>query len=193
MRIADVCVDYLVGQIKAGAQVSFSLACHPSLNLTLDVQLLQVFDSWAGELSPHDFALFSYPSLVHISSGVRKRVAAENLPSTPMTLFAKGANHALATLAESAGYDTLGLDWCIEPSNAITIVNGKVALQGNMDPNVLYGGRAAIENTVKRMCEQFQGSRGWIVNLGHGITPGVDPEDLRWFFECVHKYSAKKA
>lgn len=107
-----------------------------------------------------------------------------------MTLFAKGANQSLTLLADKAGYDTLGLDWCIEPKEAQRLVNGKVALQGNMDPNLLYGGKPAIESAVKRMCEQFRGSKGWIVNLGHGITPGVDPDDLKWFFECVHKYSS---
>ncbi|KAG6833860.1 hypothetical protein H0H87_011794 [Tephrocybe sp. NHM501043] len=176
LRIADVCVDFLVGQVKAGAQ------------------LLQIFDSWAGELSPHDFSEFSYPTLVHISTNVRKRLADENLPSTPMTLFAKGANHALGFLADNAGYDVLGLDWVIDPAEARRIVGDKVALQGNMDPNVLYGGRDAIEAAVKRMCEGFRASKcGWIANLGHGITPGVDPEDLRWFFECVQKYSGKQS
>jgi len=176
MRIADVCVDFLVGQVKAGAQ------------------MLQVFDSWAGELSPHDFDLFSLPTLVHISTNVRKRLAAENLPSTPMTLFAKGANYALASLAENAGYDTLGLDWQIDPAEARRLTKGKVALQGNMDPNVLYGGRDAIESAVKRMCAGFKVdgvSQAWIANLGHGITPGVDPEDVRWFFECMRKYSVQ--
>lgn len=109
-----------------------------------------------------------------------------------MTLFAKGANHALPSLASSAGYDVLGLDWCIEPSFARALVGDKVTLQGNLDPNVLYGGREAIEREVKRTCESFKGGRetkAWIANLGHGITPGVDPEDLKFFFECVHKYS----
>ncbi|KIK08466.1 hypothetical protein K443DRAFT_672486 [Laccaria amethystina LaAM-08-1] len=173
-KIADVCVDFLVGQVKAGAQ------------------LLQVFDSSAGELSPHDFSIFSFPSLKYISTNVRRRLAGDNLPATPMTLFAKGANHALASLAEHSGYDVLGLDWCIDPVEARRIVGEKVALQGNMDPNVLYGGRDAIESAVQRMCQGFQaGEGGWIANLGHGITPGVDPEDLKWFFECVHKYSSR--
>ncbi|KAF7301613.1 Uroporphyrinogen decarboxylase [Mycena indigotica] len=173
IRIADVCIDFLVGQVKAGAQ------------------LLQVFDSWAGELSPHDFDTFSRPSLEYIARGVRERLGADRVP---MTLFAKGANYALASLAESSGYDTLGLDWLVDPLEARRLVNDKVALQGNMDPGVLYGGREAIEATVKRMCDGFTangGCRAWIANLGHGITPGVDPEDLRWFFECVHKYSAR--
>ncbi|KAJ8475467.1 hypothetical protein ONZ45_g15598 [Pleurotus djamor] len=154
LRIADVCVEYLVGQVKAGAQ------------------LLQVFDSWAGELSPYDFDQFSLPSLQAISLG--------------------GANHALPLLADKGGYDVLGIDWCIDPVEARRLVGDKVALQGNMDPNVLYGGKDAIETAVKRMCNAFRkdrGTKGWICNLGHGITPGVDPEDLRWFLECVHKYS----
>lgn len=110
-----------------------------------------------------------------------------------MILFAKGANHALGSLASDAGYDVLSLDWCIEPSEARKVVGNKVALQGNVDTNVLYGGREAIEREVKRTCESFKGgkaTKAWIANLGHGITPGVDPEDLRFFFECIHKYSA---
>ncbi|KAI0771482.1 uroporphyrinogen decarboxylase [Trametes elegans] len=174
-RIADVCVDHLVGQIKAGAQ------------------LVQVFDSWAGELAPHHFAEFSLPSLKRISAGVRAKLAAAGIPAVPLILFPKGANTQLAALAESAGYDVIGIDWCIDPADARVAVAGKVALQGNVDPNVLFGGRDAIEREVKRTAEAFKGgkaTKAWIANLGHGITPGVNPDDLRWFFECVHKYSA---
>lgn len=153
-------------------------------------QLVQVFDSWAGELSPYDFAQFSFPSLQHISTSLKCRLEREGY-SVPMTIFAKGANTSLRLLAEQGGYDVIGLDWCIDPVEARKIVGEKVTLQGNMDPNVLYGGRAAIEVAVKRMTEGFRlGTGGWIANLGHGITPGVDPEDMRWFLECVHKYSS---
>ncbi|KIP10633.1 hypothetical protein PHLGIDRAFT_18220 [Phlebiopsis gigantea 11061_1 CR5-6] len=174
-RIADVCIDFLVGQVKAGAQ------------------LLQVFDSWAGELAPHHFEEFSFPFNQQIAEGVKSKLAAEGIPLVPVTLFAKGANQSIALLAEKSGYDVLGLDWCIEPSLARDLVKGKVALQGNLDPNLLYGGKVALEREVKRMSESFKAggkTKAWIANLGHGITPGVDPEDLRWFFECVHKYSA---
>ena len=159
----------------------------------LNWQLVQVFDSWAGELTPHHFEEFSLPSLEHIASGVRAKLAAEGVPAVPMTLFPKGANTLLGTLANKAGYDVIGIDWCVDPADALTATGGKVALQGNLDPNLLYGGREAIEREVKRMCERFRGGKapkGWIANLGHGITPGVDPEDLRCFFECIHKYSA---
>lgn len=121
---------------------------------------------------------------------MKQRLRAENL-DVPMILFAKGAHHALGFLAENAGYDVLGLDWCTDPAEARKIVGQRVALQGNMDPGVLYGGKPAIEAAVKRMCQGFRSAPGgWIANLGHGITPGVDPEDMRWFLECVHKYSA---
>lgn len=109
-----------------------------------------------------------------------------------MTLFAKGANTSLDIIAQSSGYDCLGLDWCIDPVQARKLVGKNVALQGNADPMVLYGGKDAIEREVKRMAEAFgQGEGGWIANLGHGVTPQVKPEDFEWFLRCVHKYSAK--
>jgi uroporphyrinogen decarboxylase len=157
------------------------------------IQLLQVFDSWAGELSPHDFAEFSLPSLQYIATEVHQGLKAQGLPVVPLTLFPKGANSSLKMIAQTSGYDVIGLDWCVEPSVARAAVGPVIALQGNLDPNVLYGGKEAIEREVKRMCKSFKGdeeTKRWIANLGHGITPGVDPEDLRFFFECVHKYSA---
>jgi len=171
-RITDVCIDFLVGQVRAGAQ------------------LLQVFDSWAGELSPYDFAEFSLPYLQTISAEVKRRIANEGCDPVPITLFAKGANHALSQLALSGGFDVLSLDWCIELAEAWNQTGGTVGLQGNLDPDVLYGGKTAIEREVKRMCQSLARRGGWIANLGHGITPGVDPEDMRWFLECVHKYSS---
>lgn len=104
-----------------------------------------------------------------------------------MILFAKGASPALAA---TANYDVIGLEWTVDPRHSS--IPQDVALQGNLDPIVLYGGQDAIEREVKRVCAEFRAARsttGWIANLGHGITPGVDPDDLKWFFECVHRYS----
>lgn len=161
--------------------------------------MVQVFDSWAGELSPHDFTTFSLPVLTHISTHVRSKLGGLGIPAVPMILFAKGANTSLTAQAQHAGYDVLGLDWVIEPLEARRIVDASstrtIALQGNADPGILYGGKDAIEREVKHMCESFQGNSGtckaWIANLGHGITPGVDPEDMGWFLKCIHRYSSK--
>jgi uroporphyrinogen decarboxylase len=129
---------------------------------------------------------------VHISTNVRLRLAELSLPIVPLTLFPKGANQSLSLISSVAGYDIIGVDWCITPSVARSLVGPHITLQGNLDPNVLYGGRDAIEREVKKMCESFRegSSKAWIANLGHGITPGVDPEDLRFFFETIHKYSS---
>lgn len=164
-----------------------------NIELTMS-QLLQVFDSWAGELSPHHFELFSKPTLEYISKAVRQQLSAANVDMVPIILFAKGANMSLASLKD-AGYDVLGLDWCIEPSVARAIIGDGIALQGNVDPNILYGGKAAIRQEILRMCQSFMAGkpcRAWIANLGHGITPGVDPEDLKFLLQCVQEYSGSR-
>ncbi|EJU05996.1 uroporphyrinogen decarboxylase [Dacryopinax primogenitus] len=175
-RITTICVDFLIGQVRAGAQ------------------LVQVFDSWASELSPHDFQEFSLPYLCIIAHRVKSGLSEVGMEPVPMILFAKGANYALEELAITGGYDVLGLDWCIDPLVARHLVGDSVALQGNIDPDILYGGKEAIQREVKRMCASFRsnttdGPKGWIANLGHGITPGVSTEDMGHFLSCVHKYS----
>jgi len=183
-RIADVCADHLVGQVKAGAQ------------------LVQVFESWASDLSPHDFVTFALPALARISSRFHAQLAAIGHPRVSTILFAKGANTTLTEQARESGYDVLGLEWTIEGGVARKIVDeatpaGRtITLQGNLDPAVLCGSKETIESEVKRMCESFKGGldkapKAWIANLGHGVIPQIKVEDMRWFLQCVHKYSAR--
>lgn len=132
------------------------------------LQLIQVFDSCAGELSPHDFTRFSLPYLKHISENLPERLQALGIDPVPMTVFAKGAWYALDALCQS-GYNVVSLDWTHDPAEAVKTANGKVTLQGNMDPNVLYGGRKAITENVERMLDGFKDAKGrHIINLGHG-------------------------
>lgn len=127
--------------------------------------------------------MFSLPYLQQISERLPARLAELGVARVPMTVFAKGAWYSLNVLSAS-GYDVISLDWTHDPLEAVNTVNGRASLQGNVDPNILYGGREAITREVERMLEGFQYAGGrYIVNLGHGITPGVDPEDLRWFLE----------
>ncbi|KAG0656750.1 Uroporphyrinogen decarboxylase in heme biosynthesis [Rhodotorula mucilaginosa] len=194
-RIAEISAEYLVGQVQAGAQASL----RPS------PCLLQVFDTNADCLTPHGFETFILPYLRLLPTLVRSRLAAlpTPLPCPPMTVFAKGATlpSQLSALSQS-GYQTVGLDWTVPPRYAREHTASRVALQGNVDPSVLLGGREAIKREVRRVCwgpegfltcasEGIQG--GWIVNLGHGITPGVDPEDARYFLERVRTECAKKS
>ena len=160
------------------------------------MQMLQVFDSWAGELTPNHFKTFALPALLHISHKVQHGLSALSHPPVAITLFPKGvhAPSSLRLLADpkSTGYATLGLDWQLDPVEVREIVGKKVNLQGNFDPVVLYGGKEGIESEIKRVSERFKlAGGGWIANLGHGITPGVKPEDMGWFLDCVHKYSTR--
>jgi len=171
-KIAELCVEYLALQVVAGAQ------------------MIQVFDSWAGELSPASFKTFALPYLHYIADHLPARLKELGQEPIPMTVFAKGAWYALEDLCES-NYDVIGLDWLQDPAAAYKVAQAKgKVLQGNADPGVLYGGRDAITSVVKEMVMGFGGGKqGWIANLGHGITPFVKPDDLRFFFEEIHKYA----
>ncbi|ORX39601.1 Uroporphyrinogen decarboxylase [Kockovaella imperatae] len=178
MMIADACADFLVGQVLAGAQ------------------MLQVFDTWAGELTPHHFESFELPALLHISRKVHFCLKAISHPDVKITLFAKGV-HAPQSLRlisdpDVTGYATLSLDWQVDPVEVREIVGKKVNFQGNFDPVILYAGREGIEKEVERVCKLFhKAGGGWIANLGHGVTPNVKPDDMGWFLECIHKYSKR--
>lgn len=193
-RIASVCARFLVAQIEAGAQ------------------LVQVFDSWAGELTPYDFRTFCLPYLQKIAVEVRDSLSRNSVKGVPMILFAKGAlGHSLREVARS-GYDVVGLDFTVEPAAArkmlsdSAVCSGKysenagsqgcghaVALQGNLDPAMLFAPPHTIEDRVDRMLRDKRGGFGaggaLIANLGSGITPGVDPENLRVYLKAVRRIS----
>ncbi|KAI9825787.1 MAG: Uroporphyrinogen decarboxylase in heme biosynthesis [Phylliscum demangeonii] len=171
-KIAELCVEYLAQQVVAGAQ------------------MIQVFDSWAAELSPASFHEFSLPYLRYISRHLPRRLEELQQARVPMTVFAKGAWYALDALCDS-GYDVVGMDWLQDPAAAVEVARGRVVLQGNADPGVLYGGKEAITSVVTEMVKGFGGGKqGWIANLGHGITPKVAPDNLKFFFEEIRRLTA---
>ena len=151
-------------------------------------QLLQVFESNAEHLGPHQFEVFALPYLTTIQREVRRKTAAEGLAEVPMTVFAKGGHYALASLGRS-GYDTVGLDWTVAPALAREVVGPGVTLQGNMDPCALYAPKEEIDGIVAAMAKKF-GSQRWIANLGHGIYPDMEPDHLAAFISAVHRHSA---
>ncbi|TRY73211.1 hypothetical protein TCAL_02548 [Tigriopus californicus] len=170
--ITNLNVDYLVGQVKAGAQ------------------MLQVFESHGEFLTQELFDKFSLPYLTAIVEQVKGKLKADGIPEVPMTVFAKGAHFALEQLART-GYDVIGLDWTMNPESSRARVGNNVTLQGNLDPCALYAPKEELAEKVAKMALAF-GSHRWIANLGHGIYPDVDPDHMEAFVEAVQKFSVKK-
>lgn len=132
------------------------------------IKALQVFDSWAGELGPLEFSVFSLPFLLQIPIRVKQGLG-EN--AVPIIVFARGAHYALEDLANSY-YDGMSLDWTIDPESARKRSLGKITLQGNADPCLLYGNNETIREYVRKMLNGFGTKERLIANLGHGMYPG---------------------
>jgi uroporphyrinogen decarboxylase len=166
-KITDCTVGYLKAQAAAGAQA------------------LQIFDSWAGVLAPCDFEEFALPYVKTIIAELKKST------DVPIIYFANNGATLLELSLES-GADVLGLDWRLPLDVAVRRVNGKVALQGNLDPCALLLPPAKLEERVGRILQQAKGARGHIFNLGHGILPEIPPEQAKIMVEAVHRLSADK-
>ena len=163
-KITEMDREYLNAQIKAGAQA------------------IQIFDTWGGIVSPLDYEKYILPYTQKLINGLDR--------SVPIIHFVKGAGTMLEIVAK-AGSDVMGLDWHVNLGKARDIIGPKIAVQGNLDPTVLYAPKVHIEREVKRILDENAGRPGHIFNLGHGILPTVDPEHARFMVECVHKHSGK--
>ncbi|XP_025077624.1 uroporphyrinogen decarboxylase-like isoform X1 [Pomacea canaliculata] len=167
--LKDAIVRHLVEQIIAGAQI------------------VQVFDSYAGELGPGLFFRYELPMLKAIAYEVREKLAERKTDAVPMVIFAKDAHFAIEELSKS-GYEVVGLDWTIQPLHARRVAGSKVTLQGNMDPVMMFASKDEIRKGVKEMLEKF-GTQRYIANLGHGILKDTNPDHLAEFINAVHTYS----
>jgi uroporphyrinogen decarboxylase len=168
-KLADSVIAYLNGQILAGAQA------------------VQIFDSWGGSLSDAAYQEFSLAYMQKIVNGL---IRENDGRKVPVILFTKGGGLWLESMADT-GADALGLDWTTNIGDARRRVGGKVALQGNMDPSVLYASPQAIHAEVSRILASYGSGDGHVFNLGHGITPEVDPAHAGAFIEAVHELSAQ--
>lgn len=165
--LADSVTQYLNAQIAAGAQS------------------VMIFDTWGGVLSPRDYKAFSLAYMEKIVAGLTREADGRKVP---VTLFTKNGGQWLEAMAAS-GADALGVDWTTDLSDARARVGSKVALQGNMDPSVLYAKPERIEQEVQSILQSYGSGTGHVFNLGHGIHPEVDPEHAAAFIEAIHKYS----
>ncbi|RUO72038.1 uroporphyrinogen decarboxylase [Pseudidiomarina sediminum] len=166
-KLAQSVTSYLNAQIAAGAQA------------------VMIFDTWGGVLSPRDYREFSLRYMQQIVDGLTREADGRRVP---VTLFTKNGGAWLADMA-ATGVDALGVDWTTDLADARSRVEDKVALQGNMDPSMLYASPQRIEEEVATILASYGHGHGHIFNLGHGIHPEVDPEHAGAFIEAVHKLS----
>lgn len=166
-KLADSVILYLNAQIAAGAQS------------------VMVFDTWGGVLSPRDYKEFSLQYMHKIVDGLTRENEGRKVP---VTLFTKNGGMWLESIA-ATGCDGVGLDWIIDIAEAKKRVGDKVALQGNMDPSMLYASPQRIEQEVQSILAGFGEAPGHVFNLGHGIHLDVPPENAGVFVDAVHKYS----
>lgn len=166
-KVATTVTNYLNAQIKAGADV------------------VQIFDTWGGLLSKPNYLEFS---LKYMRMIIANLIKVHNGRVIPVIIFTKGGGAWLAEMADS-GAHCLGLDWMTQLDDARTNVGHQVALQGNMDPAVLYASPDIIKAEVKKTLAAYGHGTGHIFNLGHGIHPTINPEHVKAMVDAVHEFS----
>ena len=165
----DAVIAYLSAQRAAGAQA------------------LQVFDTWGGVLAPHHYREFSLPYLARIAEELPR---GEGRDRTPLILFGKGNAPYLEELA-ATGAEGLGVDWLVSLQEARRRTGSRVALQGNLDPATLSASPEGIRTEVRRVLDSFGGGPGHVFNLGHGLSPDMDPEHIGVLVDAVHEFSRR--
>lgn len=166
-KIAQSVTAYLNAQIAAGAQA------------------VQIFDTWGGMLTEPQYQEFSLRYMQQIVGNLTRESEGRKVP---VILFTKGGGLWLDAMADT-GCDALGLDWSISIGKARQQVGDRVALQGNLDPSALYASTDSVCHAAKAILDNFGNATGHVFNLGHGITPDIDPEKVRALVDTVHAHS----
>lgn len=162
--VADITAQYLNMQIDAGAQV------------------VQLFDSWVGSLSPEDYRTFVQPH--------SRKVIAALKPGVPVIHFGTMTGSLLPDMRDAGG-DVIGLDWRVELDEAWARLGDGVAVQGNLDPVMLFADVSEIRNAVRNILQRANGRPGHIFNLGHGILPETPVDNVLALVDAVHEYSRR--
>jgi uroporphyrinogen decarboxylase len=165
--VAKATIDYLNAQIEAGAQA------------------IMIFDTWGSVLPPDQYRRFSLARMQQILDALRREKDGHTIP---VILFTKGAGELLADMV-GTGCDALGVDWTTDLASARQLTGDKVALQGNLDPATLRESPETIEQGVADVLASYGEGPGHVFNLGHGITPDIDPDNLAVLVDAVHRLS----
>jgi uroporphyrinogen decarboxylase len=165
-RLVDVTIDYLLGQVEAGAQA------------------IQLFDSWVGELHPLDYQRYVQPHSTRVLSALANT-------GVPTIHFGTGTATILSLMKEAGG-DVIGVDWRTPLDQAWELLGDEVAVQGNMDPTALFAHSDVLEEHVDRVLEAADGRPGHIFNLGHGILPNTPVEAVEAVVKMVHRKTERE-
>ena len=165
--LADAVADYLSAQVRAGAQA------------------LQIFDTWGGSLSAAGYHEFSLDYMQRVIARLPKEADGREVP---VIVFTKGGGQWLNAIA-NCGAQAVGIDWTTDIGVAREQIGNRVALQGNMDPSMLFASPARIRSEVDTILASYGHGSGHVFNLGHGITPGVNPDHVTAFVDAVQELS----
>lgn len=170
-KLANSVILYLNAQIEAGAQS------------------IMIFDTWGGVLSHQSYRAFSLHYMELILSQLKRGKKSQNITSyVPVTLFTKGGGLWLDTISKS-GADAIGVDWTVDLNQIEQ--KGKIAIQGNLDPSILYANKETIESNVESVLSEFGYHNGHVFNLGHGIHQDIPIEHVQYLVESVHTRSKR--
>lgn len=162
-------------------KLSKTVADYLSAKLSAGADAIQIFDTWGGILSQNDFQEFSLTYISKVISQIKRK-------DEPILVFCKGVHFGMEQLANS-GADVIGLDWTMNLGAVRNKIGNKVALQGNLDPTVLYAPKEKIRGEAVKVLQSFGKGNGHIFNLGHGILPDVDPANAKALVDCVKEES----
>jgi uroporphyrinogen decarboxylase len=167
------------------ATIAESVALYLNAQIAAGAQAVMIFDTWGGALTPVDYCRFSLQPMENI---IRSLIRENEGRKVPVILFTKNGGQWLEAMTDT-GADALGLDWTTELGDARRRVGEQVALQGNLDPSVLYASPPHIREQVARVLASYGKGSGHVFNLGHGIHPGINPEHAGAMIEAVHELS----
>lgn len=166
-------------------KVAQSVTCYLNAQIAAGAQAVQIFDTWGGMLTEPQYKKFSLQYMQQIIENLTRESEGRKVP---VILFTKGGGLWLEAMADT-GCDALSLDWTMPINKAQRLVGDRVALQGNLDPAALYASADNVCKAAKVILDDFGSGAGHVFNLGHGITPDIDPEKVKALTDFVHDYS----
>ena len=168
-------------------KLSQSVSSYLNAQIAAGAQAVMIFDTWGGVLTPRDYKEFSLRYMSQIVSGLTREADGRKVP---VILFTKNGGQWLEHMTGS-GCDALGVDWTTSLADARALVQDRVALQGNMDPSILYASPERIREEVKQVLASYGSGTGHVFNLGHGIHQTIEPDHVKVLVDAVHELSTE--